>query len=63
LVGLSGGKWYKQKLPNVLNAYDEGNLMREFAEGIVPAEDEVIVYKQYSSRQVASMSSSVEMRG
>jgi maleamate amidohydrolase len=47
---LSGGKWYKQKLPNVLNAYDEGNPMREFAEGIVPAEDEVIVYKQYSSR-------------
>ncbi|KAF2808750.1 isochorismatase hydrolase [Mytilinidion resinicola] len=47
--GLSEGKWYKYKLPNVLNAYDEGNPMREFAEGVVPREDEVIVYKQYSS--------------
>ncbi|KAF2644174.1 Isochorismatase hydrolase [Massarina eburnea CBS 473.64] len=47
--GLSGGKWYKEKLPNVLNTYDEGNPMRDFAEGIAPRENEVVVYKQYSS--------------
>lgn len=48
-IGLSGGKWYRQKLPNVLNTYNDGNPMRDFAEEIVLGEDEAIVYKQYSS--------------
>jgi maleamate amidohydrolase len=28
-TGNNGGNWYKYKLPNVLNAYDEGNPFRE----------------------------------
>ncbi|TVY37788.1 Maleamate amidohydrolase [Lachnellula subtilissima] len=45
----SGGKWYMEKLPNVLCCYDAGNPFREFAEGVVPRKDEVVVMKQFSS--------------
>ncbi|KAF2706489.1 Isochorismatase hydrolase [Pleomassaria siparia CBS 279.74] len=57
--GLSGGKWYAPKLPNVLNTYDEGNPMRDFAEGIISRKDEVIVYKQYSSSFLGTSLSSL----
>jgi maleamate amidohydrolase len=45
----AGGKWYTEKLPNVLCCYDAGNPFREFAEGVEPRKDEVVVLKQYSS--------------
>ncbi|KAH8659067.1 isochorismatase hydrolase [Tricladium varicosporioides] len=45
----SGGKWYTEKLPNVLCCYDAGNPFRDFAEGVEPRKDEVVVLKQYSS--------------
>jgi maleamate amidohydrolase len=45
----SGGKWYMEKLPNVLCCYDAGNPFRDFAEGVEPRKDEVVVLKQYSS--------------
>ncbi|KAH8783632.1 hydrolase [Hyaloscypha finlandica] len=45
----SGGKWYTEKLPNVLCCYDAGNPFRDFAKGVVPRKDEVVVLKQYSS--------------
>jgi maleamate amidohydrolase len=45
----SGGKWYTEKLPNVLCCYDAGNPFRDFAEGVMPRKDEVVVLKQYSS--------------
>jgi maleamate amidohydrolase len=45
----SGGKWYTEKLPNVLCCYDAGNPLRDFAEGVVPRKDEVVVLKQYAS--------------
>lgn len=48
-TGNNGGNWYKYKLPHVLSAYDEGNPFREFAEGIKPRDDEIVVIKQYSS--------------
>jgi maleamate amidohydrolase len=44
-----GGKWYTEKLPNVLCCYDAGNPFRDFAEGVEPRENEVVVLKQYSS--------------
>lgn len=45
----AGGKWYTEKLPNVLCCYDAGNRFREFAEGVEPRKEEVVVLKQYSS--------------
>lgn len=47
--GNNGGNWYKYKLPQVLNTYDEGNPFRDFAEGCAPRADEIVVIKQYSS--------------
>ncbi|CAK7204872.1 hypothetical protein SEUCBS139899_007634 [Sporothrix eucalyptigena] len=47
--GNNGGNWYKYKLPQVLNTYDEGNPYREFAEGCEPLSSEIVVIKQYSS--------------
>lgn len=48
-TGNNGGNWYKYKLPQVLNSYDEGSPFREFAEGCQPREDEIVIIKQYSS--------------
>lgn len=45
----SGGKWYTEKLPNVLCCYDAGNPFRDFAEGAEPRKDEAVILKQYSS--------------
>jgi maleamate amidohydrolase len=44
-----GGKWYMEKLPNVLCCYDAGNPFRQFAEGLEPQKGESVVLKQYSS--------------
>ena len=46
---LAGGKWYMEKLPNVLCCYDAGNPLRDFAEGVKPLRDEVVVLKQFAS--------------
>ncbi len=45
----AGGKWYSEKLPHVLCCYDAGNPFRDFAEGVKPSKDEVVVLKQYAS--------------
>jgi maleamate amidohydrolase len=45
----AGGKWYTEKLPNVLCCYDAGNPFRDFAEGVKPLKDEVVILKQFSS--------------
>jgi len=55
----SGGKWYMEKLPNVLCCYDAGNPFRDFAEGVEPRKDEVVVLKQYSSSFFGTSLSSV----
>ncbi|TVY83763.1 Gibberellin cluster GA4 desaturase [Lachnellula suecica] len=49
----AGGKGYTEKLPSVLCCYDTGNLFREFAEGVEPTTNEVVVLKQYSSSSLA----------
>jgi maleamate amidohydrolase len=46
---VSGGKWYTEKLPNVLCCFDKDNPYREFAEGVEPRKDELVLLKQYSS--------------
>lgn len=45
----NGGKWYSEKLPTVLCSFDKGNPYRDFADGVKPKVDEVVITKQYAS--------------
>ncbi|KAM3085268.1 hypothetical protein ACMFMG_003695 [Clarireedia jacksonii] len=61
---IAGGKWYTEKLPNVLCCFDNGNPYREFAEGVEPRKDELVLLKQYSSSFFGtSLSSLLASRG
>ncbi|PQE28892.1 N-carbamoylsarcosine amidase protein [Rutstroemia sp. NJR-2017a BBW] len=42
---VAGGKWYMEKLPNVLCCFDKDNSYREFAEGVEPGKDELVLLK------------------